>query len=56
MSTLTTICPQCGNESLVVTVEESGSGFHPEIGTEYWYSGHGVCPCGYSGEHGDSSA
>jgi len=53
---LIVFCPECKQETAVVTVEKSGSGFNSTFEmTEHWFYGTAKCPCGYIGDYGDSS-
>ena len=52
---ITGFCPECHQETLIVSVLDSGSGLD-EWGTCHWFSGIGRCnECGWEGEYGDSS-
>lgn len=51
---VTVVCPSCGQESLVVEIEHSGSS-PAEFGEAKWFEGFGKCPCGFEGEYSDSS-
>lgn len=55
--TVECFCPECGEESFTVTVEDSGSSHNYEFGqTEHFFSGEGKCSaCGYMGYYSDSS-
>ena len=52
---ITAFCPECGEEQLIVTITDSGSG-PDEFGTNHWFSGEGKCTeCDYKGCYSDSS-
>ena len=54
---VTCFCPECGEESFTVTVEDSGSGHNYEFGqTVHWFGGEGKCSeCGHASYYADGS-